>query len=789
MSERNVPALLWGLVVCLLLAHHGYLWLGRRIVFDTDILALLPAQQRDPVQQQAFTHMVDAAQQRLIVLVGAPDWVGAGRAADAYRGVLARHRDLLQLSEGVTDRTESDWLAPFQRHRLNLLTAHAEADLRSQPGQHWTDIALSNLYSPFGGFKPGAWRDDPFGLFGAWVQARAQETPVRPREGRLFVGDGQRQYVVLPMTLRVPAFSLAGQQAVMPLLEQARQAAHEAAAQVEVVAAGVVLHAGVAAEQARREVSIIGLGSTLGIVLLTGATFQSLKPIGLIMLSIGIGCLGAFSICSLLFERLHLLTLVFGASLIGVAEDYGIYFLCNRLAADARVDSGQILRRVLPALLLTLVTTVIGYMGLVLTPFPGLRQMAVFSVLGLLFAWLTVVLWFSAFAGAAALKSVRLADWYGASLAGWPLLGRNRGTLLAVLAFVVFAFFGFSRLGVQDDIRLLQNPSKTLIDDQIKVSKLLDAPSPAQFYLVRGATVELVLQREEMLKQRLDPLIDKQVISGYHAISNWVPSMRTQEARRRLVEQTLLNEGGPLVALAAKIGEDGAWAALARDRLLASAAPLMPDDFLKTPVSEPWRHFWLGEVDGGYAGVVALRGVSKASLPELQNVASGLAGVQWVDKVAEISSMLGAYRRHMGWVVLFSYLAIYGLLYPRYRGASWRVLAPTALASIATLALLGVAGQDLQLFHVLALMLLLGIGVDYGIFMQERPDRRGHIAWVAVGVSALSTLLSFGLLGFSKTPALQAFGLTMAIGITAVWLLVPCFGNDRTGENEYGTTL
>jgi predicted exporter len=97
------------------------------------------------------------------------------------------------------------------------------------------------------------------------------------------------------------------------------------------------------------------------------------------------------------------------------------------------------------------------------------------------------------------------------------------------------------------------------------------------------------------------------------------------------------------------------------------------------------------------------------------------------------------------------------------------------LASIAALALLGLAGQGLQLFHVLALMLLLGVGVDYGIFLQEEPSRRDPIAWLAVVLSALGTILSFGLLALSRTPALQAFGLTMLIGTATVWFLAPCF--------------
>ncbi len=206
------------------------------------------------------------------------------------------------------------------------------------------------------------------------------------------------------------------------------------------------------------------------------------------------------------------------------------------------------------------------------------------------------------------------------------------------------------------------------------------------------------------------------------------------------------------------------------------------DEFLKAPASEPWRHLWLGDIEGVTASIVALRGVSNVDLPLLKKTGEGMEGVQWVDKVDEISSVLGLYREYMSWVVLAAYVVVFGLLFPRYRRHTWRVLAPTAVASITTLALLGFAGQNLQLFHVLALMLLLGVGVDYGIFMQEHPNRRNTTPWLAVGLSAANTILSFGLLGLSRTPALQAFGLTMLMGTALVWLLAPCFGRENTDD-------
>jgi len=777
--QKRVFALAWAAVVCVLVAFQGYLWFGRHIVPDTDILALLPAQQRDPVLQQSFTHMVEASQQRVVVLIGATAWDDAERAADAYAAVLARHPALLQATQADA-QMQADWLAPFRRHTLLLMPSAQEAQLRARPAQFWADAALSKLYSPFGGPGLGAWRDDPFGLFADWMQERAQETPVRPRDGRLFVAGGGRQYVLLPLLLKVPAFSMDAQKTVVPLLARAAAAARAAVPQADVIAGGAVLFAAAAGSQAGREMSTIGAGSLLGIVLLTWLTFRSVKPVVLILLSIGVGCLGSLSVCWLLFGRVHLLTLVFGASLIGVAQDYGLYFLCHRLHAEPALDSSALLKRLLPGLCLTLLAAVIGYAGLALTPFPGLHQMALFSALGLMFAWLTVLCWFPLLVGGRALRGGMLARRYGALLARWPRAGRNGATLAVGALAIVLIACGCARLGVDDDIRLLQNPPKQLVADQVRLARLLDAPTPVRFFLVRGPSAEIVLQREEMLKQRLDALVAQHRLGGYQAMSNWVPSLRTQNDRRALVAAKLLQDGGPLAQVARQTGEDAAWVAATRAHLLQAAAPLTVDAFLRMPASEPWRHLWLGRIGGVTASIVALRGLDDAALPLMAPAAAGLAGVQWVDKVAEISSVLGHYRHTMGLVLAAAYVAVFILLLPRYRGRAWRVLAPTALASLATLALLGWLAQPLQLFHVLALMLLLGVGVDYGIFMQEHAGRQQAAPWLAVGLSAANTILSFGLLALSRTPALRAFGLTMLIGIALVWLIVPCFRKERT---------
>jgi len=388
------------------------------------------------------------------------------------------------------------------------------------------------------------------------------------------------------------------------------------------------------------------------------------------------------------------------------------------------------------------------------------------------------VFWFPALIGPDSLKNARLAQAFGGGLRHWPVLGGDGRTALAALAVGAVLLLGWSHLEVNDDIRALQNPDQDLVAQQRKLGTLLDTPTPAQFYLIRAASAEAVLQREEALKRKLDPLVGQAAISGYQALSNWVPSEQTQAQRRALAERKLLAVDGALPLLAARIDEDATWVGAMRERA-APGPSLSLAEFLAAPAGEPWRHLWLGEIEGDYASIVALRGASVAALPALRAAAADLDGVQWVDKVAEISSVLGRYREYMSWVLLFSYCAVFGLLFVRYRASAWRALAPTALSSALTVALFGIAGYPLQLFHLLALMLLLGIGVDYGIFFRERSQGRSATAWMAVSLSAASTVLAFGLLGLSNTPALRAFGLTMLLGTALVWLIVPCFGRER----------
>jgi predicted exporter len=163
--------------------------------------------------------------------------------------------------------------------------------------------------------------------------------------------------------------------------------------------------------------------------------------------------------------------------------------------------------------------------------------------------------------------------------------------------------------------------------------------------------------------------------------------------------------------------------------------------------------------------VITLGGIR--DLEALRSLDDRASGVRFVDKVGDISALLGRYQRIMLWVVALGHVAIFLFFSLRYGMAgALRVVASPAAACLATLGMFGLLGQPANLFSTFALLLVLGIGIDYAIFLREgRSSPLSSL--IAVLVSAATALLSFGLLALSQTPFIHSFGLTLAIGIFA----------------------
>lgn len=755
---------LWLVIVLACVAHNVWHWVVHKRMPVTDMLAMLPRDEQRPLAAQATQALADAGSRRVTVLIGGADAAQAQRAADAFLHSLgddisARHR--------VADADSQAWLTLYTPVRAGLLSPQARARLTDAPTTELADQALAALYQPVGGPRVGAWADDPLNLFGQWLAERGQASRVRVQDGRLMLTDPDatdRHYALVLIELSGSGFEISAQRALQPRMDAAARAAEGQGAQV--IRAGVPLFAAAAAEQAEREIHTIGLGSLVGIVALTLLAFRSIRPRLLVALSMAVGLAVAASVSLLVFGELHLVTLVFGSSLLGVAENYGSNYFSARQGLEAG-ERWAMLARQIPVVSLAMATTVIGYALLALPPFPGLRQIAVFSAVGLVAAFVTVLWWFPLLDGAGRMAPTRFAHWLGSRRALWPGL-KARGLAVLLLVSVVLAGWGASRLRVDDDIRQLQSAPAALVAQQREFARLMQAPGLAQFFVVQGRDEQELLEREEALTARL-----RGMQLGAQAISDWLPSLRRQRADAALATRRAADMRP---VLAERLGQPVASSA-------STQAALTPKAWLASPASEPVRAQWLGRLGEGQGTVVLLRGAESADT-RAALAALKLDGVTWVDKVGEVSTLLGRYRQLMSAVLVLGFVLTWAALAWRFGRAAWRALAPTALACVLTVALLAIAGQVLQLFHILPLLILLGLGVDYGIFLLEQPGRHETRPFLSVTLAAASTLLSFGLLALSGTPALHAFGLTLLIGVFLAWLFTPLFMPQDPGSGS-----
>ncbi|MGH8457520.1 MAG: MMPL family transporter, partial [Stenotrophobium sp.] len=217
-------------------------------------------------------------------------------------------------------------------------------------------------------------------------------------------------------------------------------------------------------------------------------------------------------------------------------------------------------------------------------------------------------------------------------------------------------------------------------------------------------------------------------------------------------------------------------------------ARLTPKKWLAGAASASYRHLWLGALPGGYGAVVTLGGIR--DLTALRALAAPQDGVRFVDKVGDISALLARYQRITAWIVVFGHLGVLLLFSLRYgvRNAL-RVVASPALACLGTLGLFGWLGEAANLFSTFALLLVLGLGIDYAIFLREgRSTPLSSL--IAVIVCAATTLLSFGLLAFSSTPFIHSFGLTLLLGISLAVVIAQILAlpADLTNPNKEQTT-
>lgn len=779
--------------------------------FDTQLLALLPERLMEELspelEARVKAKLTTAEADRITALVEVPGNPEAARIA--RRAYLTSLLDSGLFAIEPVENADVKALA-LENAAGRLITSEDRAFLENASSAALDERLAATLLNPAGPGILGIARD-PLGLYDRWVLEKAATLPVHEVEdstrnaddtdGTAPKTDADRVFALrgrddaLVVTLRVLSGAAeTGEGRVGRALQEARRSAQNAlrgsegstsgadaaASALRIDAAGVPLFTDAAATRARDELGRIGAFSTAGVLLFALAFFGRIATLVLLAGSVAAGFAAGLGAALGLFDSLALVTFVFGATLIGVAVDYGAHWFAF---ASSIPDPIARRRALAPGLLTAALSSALAYGVLIATPLPGLRQMGLLAASGLL-ATLAVVLFWLPYADRWAprrdTRLVRFLETRLPRLPRWDELPRLGQAALA-LGAVAFLAVGAARIEWASGIRDLQFVPAGLAEAQTRLSTALRLPSPAQVFVVSGATEDAVLAAEERLLTalRADPTLDIQPL----AMADYVPSAARQAEDARLVREALRRITPRMTDV------------LGAGPQLPDPSPEAPrvtaDAVLATPFGAALGHLRLTSEADVAAGVEktvahlvmlsgvraehleklrALESVARADGPDASATSDIATRVRFVNLTGDMETILTRYRNR----VLESALAGFGLLALvalRIFGLhnAWRALLPALFGMLGALAAFGWAGIPVTLFTTLAIVLVLGLGVDYGIFLTRSPTD-GRTA-AAVLFSGVTTLLSFGLLAASETPALAAFGWTVVYGLCLVWTI------------------
>jgi predicted exporter len=529
----------------------------------------------------------------------------------------------------------------------------------------------------------------------------------------------------------------------------------------------------------RDDTSRISVISTFAIVVLFVVLFRGPRYLALGAIPLGVGTVCSVLACRLAFGSLHAITLAFGSSLLGVGIDFISHYV-NQHVLEPRSSPEATMAHLRPGMVLGALTTIAGLAGLGFTSFPGMRELALFAavgVLGSLAATLYLVPpWMpdEVRPTAAHRALARSQAWLFEAV-------RSRAGLASLLPLCALALcaLGLPRLSFVDDLRRMNEIDPALAAEDRLVRTRIAQGEAGRFVMAVGGDDETALAASDRAERALAEARAMGELARYRSIFPFLRSAATQRA----VDATFREDTTLPARLHAVLEREGFVADLFApfDQTLAAPppAPLAFEDLARSPIGplvEPFRVEL--EAEGGARRVAYLSFVDGVAEPEaLAARLSAVEGVRYFDQARYLEGAYRTFRERSFGLVLGGLAVVLLMCVGRYRSLVLGVaaVAPAILASLTSLAVVGLSGGEANLMHLVACLLVLSMGEDYAVFLLEERDAPEGPATTMTGIllACVTTVLSFGLLAASGHPALRALGFVTSLGVALAFVFSP----------------
>jgi predicted exporter len=775
-SERRIRVTFAGAMLLMVA------YAATHLELSTDVSNFMPEGSREEFTVLA-SRLADSELSRTMILtVGAPDVDTAASAASALAARLESHPEVAWLRRGLEPEPIEDFARLYFPRRHRFLSSRPEQEIpelvapealraRARTVRQQLSLPTATLFE-------GLVAEDPLGAFER-VMGRLQghRPALVTQDGQFVTADGR--WAVIFLATRTSAFDSRPQTRLLSDIDAAFaeiDAGYEGSLTLE--ASGANRFAVAAERSIRGDVFLIGATSFVGVAVVFLVFLRSLHFFLLAIFPALAGILTAATLTRLVLGNLDGLTMAFGASLIGVTIDYSIHVL-DHYRLEPETPPPLMVRRLRPSLVLGALTTMASFAGLGLTSFPGFREIGFFAVTGVATALGVTLIVLPGLLGGATSEpdgptlARRTATVLGDSVRA---LSRHRLLLAAapmLCAALMLAFL--PRLRFVDDLSRLMVVDPALRAEESRVRERVARFDTGRVVVALGVDAEDAVARNDAVAARLEVAREAGTLEDFRSLHAllWSPELQDRNLRALATEPDL---GGRVEAAFVAEGFRPGSLLPFREALEAPpAAPLdaaaLDDSGLQPLLSSLLLD--LGEV--GVATVTYLRGV--ASPEALTEALSGLERTYVFDQRSFLNEIYREFRattlRQMG-VGCALVLLVLAARYRRVRPTLAAFL-PSLLVAGTLLALLAALGVETNLLHVTSLIMVMGMGVDYGIFMVDSAGDPGHLdaTMLSLLLSCLTTIFVFGTLALSQHAALRAIGTTAGVGVLLSFLLAP----------------
>jgi predicted exporter len=754
----------WLLVAWCLVLAGGALWVHREFRLSADLRDFMPAP-RSEAQRLLLQNIGESPASRLLLVAlhgdepavlarlsrelsaslgDAPEMRfvsnGAG-GADTFPDALLAYRYL------ITDAFDD---APINASVLATALSQRAEEMTS-PGATLIEEMLP--------------RDPTLETMRLASRWQAGEEP-RQIDGAWFTADGQRALLVVSTV--AAAFDPDGQAAAIERI-RGDFVRLRGDSRAQLVLSGSGFFSATVKQQTQREAAWFGSIAAIGLMSLMWVAYRRGRYLLLGALPLLSGGLAGLALTEILFGAVHGITLAFGFTLIGVAQDYPVHLFSHLRPGDSPVRTA---REVWRPLVTGVFSTCIAYLAFLLSGVQGLEQLACLTVTGLIVAALLTRFMLPQLVGQPerAVTHSALLGRLDVYMARLPRLD----WLLVAIPLICGALLAFSGSGFwQNDLSRLTPIAPELLRQDAALRDELATPDPRYLLVVSGDSADDVLAGLESVERTLEELRAAGAIAAFTHAAQIVPSIGVQRRRQQALPSPESLRAMLINANEEAGFEDGVFEPFVADVDAArQALPLTAAMLDGTPLGIRLNTLLFAR-EGRWHGLVNFHGIREPAT--LAAAFAGRPDVNFLDLKSASEDLVRTQRDHILVCLALAALALVAVIFVALRSPArvLRVLAPVVLSTLVILATLRASGVQLSLFHLISLVLAAGLGLDYALFFEhaagdaERHRRTLH----ALLVCAASTLMVFALLAFSSAPVLRAIGITVALGVVGNFLL------------------